>query len=447
MPTPPTLSISIDGLVTLLAQRLGINLSGVDFYTEAELTLYVQMAIREFQVLTGYWRQRSQIQTSATTTFYDMNTLVPGCSLNVLDMAILEQVALHLLETDGSQPNFVNTGQFTLANLAGALNQRIEDLLGRTHMVVSDYTSPVSVPPNGRLALSNGVLQIHRADWQDQNTGIWTLLSRSDEIGAYGFVPQWPVSPASPPSGYSVSVTPPFQMQFIPPPLTLGNLDLLVTQVNPYTYTGTPQTLGIPDDSTFALVWGILASVLCQDAQSRDYGRADYAAKRFTTAVDVLKNWPCLMQGDIAGNQFMPGTMHGLDHWQYGWRNQMPAMPSLVSIAGRNMICFASRADQAYNIDLDIIGNSPASGSSSATIDIPGDIITALLDNGQHLACFKEGGAEFTQTMQLYRNFIDVAQQYGSRLYAQSRTWEALRGVTAYENANRPYEVQESVNA
>jgi hypothetical protein len=443
MPGPPAVNVSISILTTLLAQRLGINLAGApNFWGTAELDLYVRQAIREFQVLTAYWRDRPQLVTATNVPFYDLHALgvIP---YTVNDTDILKQVGYHLLEFDGSQSTPINTTQFSLTALTSALDQRREEILGETRLVVQEYAGNAPGPPPGssRLQLSSGVIQIHRVDWFDTPGNAWHLVNRADEIGGYGWIYQWAQNPADPPRGYSVTLTRPFELAFIPAPSNTGKVSLLITACNPYAYTGSPQLIDIPDDAAYCLPWGILASVLNQDAQSRDYRRATYAAKRFRQALVLLKSWPCVMNSYPGGLEYPPSTLFALDHWLLGWRNQTPAQPSVVAVAGRNLLALSPVPDAAYNIALDCVVNSPASiATRTQDFDMAGDIVTAVLNNAYHLACFKLQGAEFEATMDDYRDFLLVAQANASRERAQSINFEALRGVTNEEDADVPYD-------
>jgi hypothetical protein len=436
MPTPPTLTITINALVGLLQQRLA-ETTGV-YWAPSELVLYIRQAIREFQVLTGYWRSRIQVSTVASQPFYDLSSADPQLAYTVTDLNILAQVGYQILET--GVPPFVSTSQFALATLTDALDQRREELFGETRMVVSEYTPAVGTPANGRVVLPSGVLQVHRADWQDGTTDLWSRLERTDEIGGYGWAFNWPATPG-PPQAYSVAVVPPFVLQLIPGPSNSGNLDLLLTECEPYTYTGSGQLLGFPDDASFALPWGIMASILSQDSQSRDFQRSGYALARWNMALEILKTYPLVMQVGIGlSPQIQPATMQGLDAWLPGWRNQTPAQPTTIAVAGRNLVAMAPIPDTVYNATMDCIVNSPASGSASATVAVPGDIVSALLDNGYHLAVFKMGGEEFTGTLPMYQNFTKTAQKYASRERAEAINFEALRSVTEFENQQMPFE-------
>ena len=437
MPTPPTLNITINVLVGLLQTRLAESV-GV-YWTAAELALYIRQAIREFQVLSGYWKSRIQLATAANTPFYDLSAADPQLAYNVTDLDILSQVGFQILES-GSAP-FIATSQFSLATLTNALNQRREEIFGNTRMVVQQYTLAVGPPVDGKIVLPSGSLQVHRADWQDGASSLWTRLERTDEIGAYGWRYNWPSNPGAP-EAYSVAVTPPFGVQIVPIPANSGNLDLLMTMCAAYSYTGVAQALNFPDDASYCLPWGILASVLGQDSQSRDYQRAEYALARFNIAVATLKNYPLVMQVNLGASQIQPATMEGLDNWRPGWRSETPATPEIIAVAGRNLIAMGPVPNGVINATMDCIVNSPASGSAAATIAIPGDIVTALLDNATHLAAFKMGGEEFTATLPMYRNFTTVAEQYASRQRAEAVDFEALRAVTMFENAKVPYEVQ-----
>ena len=467
MPGPPPINVSINSLVSLLQTRLGD--SGT-FWNAAELALYVRQAIREFQVLTNYWRARVDLTTTALSAFYDLHA-TGAIPYTVEDTDILNQVGYHLLEYDGSQTAPINTLQFSINALSAALDQRREEILGESRLVVTEYAgnAPGPPPPSGTIQLSSGVIQIHRVEWLDlsgstaltwaqlveqwQNLNIpwdqlvsgvvWSLVSRTDEIGGYGWSYGWAQTPGAVPTGYSVAAARPFVVQFIPGPTNTGYASILITACNPYTYTpGTPQLLGIPDDAAFALPWGIMASMLSQDAQSRDYRRATYAQQRFRQALEVLKTWPCVMNTYPGGIQYPPSTLFALDHWQAGWRNQAPALPAVVAVAGRNLVACSPVPDQQYLIAMDCVVNSPASGVASANFSMAGDIVTAILDNAYHLAAFKLQGEEWEATMPLYQEFLTCAKENADRERAQSINWEALLGVTAEETAEVPYEAE-----
>jgi hypothetical protein len=432
----PTLSISIASLEQLLAQRLGMS-SGLDFWNLDELGIYIRQAIREFQVLTGFWRQTVQLTTTAGQPYYDLhaNGAIP---FTVLDTDILAQVGYHLLEYAGAGA-YIHTSQFTIAAVAAAFDQRREEILGEARMVVSDLPGVSGPPPpQGRALLPNSVIQVHRAEWQDAFTGIWGEVHRTDEMNASGWAYQWGQNPSLP-TAYSMAATRPFVIQLIPAPVNEGSLEILATVSNPYVI-GAAQTIGIPDDSAFALTWGILASVLAQDAQSRDFRRASYAASRFRAALNVLKTFPCVMQAYPGGFSQQPVTLHSLDHWRDGWRNATPALPTVVANAGRNLLACSPVPDAAYNIALDCVANSPASGADSALMDIPGDIVTAILNGAQHLSAFKMGGAEWEGTFPAYQDFLSVAEAYTSRQRAEAVDFDALRNIATVEALNEPYE-------
>jgi hypothetical protein len=443
MAIPSTIPVSIASLTTLLAQRLGINLSAKDYWVQNELDYLVRSAIREFQVLTGYWRERLILTTVAGTPFYDLSAIAsPAIQNSVLDTDILAQVGYHLLEYAGSG-DYINTGQFSIDAVAAALGEQTDRILGETRLMVADEeTLPGPPPPQGRVLLNPATIQIHRAEWQDAASGLWSLLDRSDDISGYGWSNNWQQNPTTP-QAYALDVTPPLQLQFIPPPLAEGALSLLLTVSQGYAYSaGTPVTLALPDDSTWALTWGVLAAVLRQDAQSRDYRRADYAQQRFHSALGVLKSFPCVLQAWPLGLQQLPSTLFNLDHWQPGWRNLTPGSPQTIALGGRNLVAVVPLPDEVYEIALDCIGNSPASVAPSTTsFAVANDIVTALLDNAQHAACFKLAGPEFEGTMGMYRSFLEVAESYASRERAEAINWKNLRAVTMLENQQTPYEL------
>ena len=426
--------MTISDLTSLLAGRLGINLFGIDYWATAELEYHVRNAIREFQVLTDYWRSRLRLQVTANDVFYDLHaSLIPR---TVRDTDILAQVGYHLLEYAGSGP-YVSTSQFDIGMVQAALGQQSDRMLGETRLTITSQTLPGPSPTISRMTLNPSVIQIHRAEWQDTQSGQWSLLDRTDDISAFGFSFGWPQH-STIPLAYAVSATPPFQVDLIPPPSAVGILSLLVTTSQGY--TGAPATLKLCDDSTFALPWAVMASVLRQDSQSRDFQRADYARQRFEAALGVLKTFPCVLQSWPEGIQQPTSTLFDLDHWQSGWRNRRGA-PEQVVLGGRNLVAVSPTPDARYDVPLDCIGNSPASGSSGASFSCADDIVTALVDNAYHAATFKLAGPEFLGTIGSYQAFLAVAQSYASRERAEAINWKQLQGVTELENKQVPYEL------
>ena len=438
MPLPSTIPVSISELSGLLYQRLG--LSGSDYWVTDELDRHVRNSIREFQVLTGYWRSRVSLVTSNNQPFYDLSaSLIP---LSVQDTDILAQVGYHLLEYAGSGA-YINTTQFSISNVAAALGEVVDRILGETRLTVTDVEGVAGpTPGQTRISLNAAVIQVHRAEWKDTASSVWTLLSRSDDIGAYGWANGWAQTSGAP-RAYAEATTPPLGLDIIPAPAAAGTLSLLVTASQGYSYApSTPVTLNLPDDSTWALTWGVLAAVLRQDAQSRDYRRADYAEQRLHAALGVLKSFPCVLQFWPSSAQQPASSLFNLDHWQTGWRNAAAGTPQTLTLGGRNIVAVSPVPSGTFTIPMDCIGNSPASVANRATaFACANDIVTALLDNAQHAACFKLAGPEFEGTMGMYRSFLEVAESYASRERAEAINWEALRGVTQLENKQAPYEI------
>lgn len=437
MSLPSVIPVSVSELTGLLVERLGLVSSPTDFWITAELDNHIRNAVREFQVLTGYWRARGTLTTSTGVPFYDLHTaLVPR---STLDTDVLAQAGYHLLEYSGAGA-YVHTGQFSVANIAAAFGEWIDRVLGETRMVLYDYEGTSGIP-SGRFTLDPSIVQVHRVEWKDTASGLWTLLDRTDDIGAYGWASGWSGA-AGLPRAFSQSTTPPLTIDLVPAPVAAGSFSALVTYSQGYAYVASvPAALLTPDDALWALVWGTLAGVLRQDAQSRDSARADYAARRAEAALAVLKSWPCALQAFPSGAQQPLSSLFNLDHWSAGWRNALHGAPQTVTVAGRNLLSVAPVPDGAYAISLDLVGNSPASVSNRSTaFACANDIVSALLDHAQHEACFKMGGDEFMGTMPLYRSFLDVARAYASRERANDIDWEQLKGVTALESAQAPYE-------
>ena len=70
--------------------------SSMVYFVDAELEYYITEALRTWQCLTAYWRERASLVTISGTAFYDIPTNCSIRSYNVLDQDIVSQIQNHL---------------------------------------------------------------------------------------------------------------------------------------------------------------------------------------------------------------------------------------------------------------------------------------------------------------------------------------------------------------
>jgi hypothetical protein len=63
-----------------------------------------------------------------------------------------------------------------------------------------------------------------------------------------------------------------------------------------------------------------------------------------------------------------------------------------------------------------VVANAPIPATDSEEIQVPRDIIDAILDEAEHLACLKRGGSDFAESIPLHQSFLATTQRWMSRI-------------------------------
>src|SRR5262245_42171276 len=200
------------------------------FWVDAELGIHIQEALRTYGLCSGFWRERGTLTTSNMLGFYDINQqLLSGSGYplrpTVTDRDIIRALEYHLLEPTASQSPWQGTETFTYQDLAQAVQNRLNQFLADTGVVVRRSVIPVMSPPIGRQPLDQQTVDIRRAAWIGASPfDYYKLLWREDERALTAASRSWSVSAATP-EAYSVLGPPPLQVQLAPVPLSDGQLE------------------------------------------------------------------------------------------------------------------------------------------------------------------------------------------------------------------------------
>lgn len=382
-----------------------------------ELLECLYEAVRFNQALTGSYKQKLNFNTAARKNYYSLSdpSVVPNTPLQnfVTDVEVANNILAALLEPPLTT-GWTGTGQFTFAQLQAAMQARLNRFIGDTGRQVTQQNIGGPSPPIDLVSLPDGVLDVRRAAWMPLPGVQIYPLGRMDEWAEQTYIPAATQQPTQP-IAYSVYGVPPQTLRCIPPPLSNGEIDLLIVQsgvtlnLNP----ASPVVIGISDDLTPAVKWGALADLLGSDGPSRDYARAAYCEQRYREFVEVARIYASVLTGSINNVTCGIGSVFDLDFYQPDWQ-QTSGPPTFVGIAGRHLACVGQTPDGVYGISLWTCANAPVSGY----MQIGRDQIDPVLDYAQHIASFKMGGAEFDGTDRLYQNLITSAKAQNGRLEA-----------------------------
>lgn len=378
-------------------------------WTEAELTRYLNEAIRTLSAFTQRYRARGTFNTVANQSFYNLPTVLPTLrGYNVTNQDLIVDIEYALMEPP-TPTVWTGSEQFTLPLIVEALDSALQQFLVDTGVVLlRSLTAGVTPDADGRITLSSTVVTIRRAAWVMAN-GTVIPLKREDEWGLTHFAPAWPQNPAAPdqtwPTGYSVGVTPPLVVQLAPAPLVAGTLDLLYVETGA-TIDTTNTLIWVPDDWSWVIKWRALAQLLSRDGLAYDPQRAAYCEARYEQGVQMVKAASVVLNGAINGALGTLRSVVETDQYRRGWQTT-PGAPTALLTAGHTVVGLKPRPDSTnYEVMLDVVRNVPIATDLTDCLVVDEPMRDAYLDYAQHLAIWKEGPGQLQQAMGLYDRFM-----------------------------------------
>jgi hypothetical protein len=269
----------------------------------------------------------------------------------------------------------------------------------------------------------------------------YSPLWRSSQFGSSAFQPGYNVKPAQP-LAFDILGESPLQMRLMPPPIASGNLDMLTVQTGPTLNPAAEVVIGILDCLTPAIKWGAMADLLSQDGEAQDLKRAAYCRQRYLEFVEIARTMAVIIQAQINGVVCPTGAVVDADSFFTGWQTPPTATQQPVSIisAGLNLIAPCPQPDSTgpYSVTLDLVTNANIPANNGAYVQLGQEQLDAILDEGQSLALFKEGGNEALAGIALHQNFVREAGIYNDRLRGTSTYLDAVQGQSQREAAKAP---------
>lgn len=398
------------------------------------MTLYIQEALRTWNAAAQFYRDRGTFETTAGTAIYDLTVKLPQLFAPTLrDHDLIRLVQYHLLEPPTPMA-WTGTEQFSLTDVTQAIQRRRDQFLVETGIVLTHYEQVCLPTADGRMALPGSVIDVRRAAWLDA-AGKYGHLSRTDERALDAYFPGWSGTPG-PPQAYTTIATR-NQIQLAPRPAAAGTLDVLAVTTGSALDPSMGILLGIPDDFAWVVKWGALADLLGHDGPARDAARSAYCESRWKEGIQLARLSASIIHADIEGAPAAVCSIADLDSDRPGWMNSSDA-PSVVAVAGLNLVALADVPDDAYSLRVDAVVKAPVPTLDSHEVPIGREYADAILAYAQHLAEFKVGGAEFEATMPHYERLMRMAAVHNDRLRAQADQFAILSGTALREPKQRP---------
>jgi hypothetical protein len=129
-------------------------------------------------------------------------------------------------------------------------------------------------------------------------------------------------------------------------------------------------------------------------------------------------------------------SLYSMDFGRSGWESEttisggdVPTRPRYFIIGALNKIAiWPADSPGGNSLVLDGIAVTPILATDASLLDIGQEDMNGLLDLCQHIAAFKEGGKEFTASMESFKSFLQGAGERNAilRRCATYRRWLGL---------------------
>ena len=419
-------------------QALSLRLNDVAnvFWSKAELNFYVAEALRLWNCLTQQWEQdwaTAYTQPNPATlpawqsTGNSRNALVGSNPTSprtqtLVDSYVYAIAQCHLLEPVTGSATWTGTSQFTLSDFTQALQRRLDAILQASGCNIGPFANNFSVTPGtNRVQLpdstSQSILDLRRVRViPAANQGSPYTLFREDGM-AFEYFNILGSSDFNAPLSWDVLAGPPLFLTFDENINVPNTLDILAMLSGGLITPPTASPLLIPDDFYWVAKFGMMADLLAKDSESTDLERAKYCQQRYEEGLKLMVAMPWMTQAVISGIPVDTPSVAEADSWDYEWQSNPNAQIEIVR-GGVDLFAVSPTIPVGATVSvlLKLIGNAPVPTQDSDDVQVSRDVLDALLDEAQHLAMFKCGGAEFASSMVLHQNFIKTAVATNDRL-------------------------------
>jgi hypothetical protein len=416
------------------------------FFTDAELGLYINEALQVFNAIANFYRADFAFDTAANQTWYDLTTVSNSIRpITTTDQNLLNIIQYHLLEPQSSTYPLAWTGsnQFSIADILNSIQQMRDQCLSEANCTATQ--SLVAAPP-GRIVLPHGTLGLRRVCWipvSDPNFSVNCLLP-SDLWATQSYEAGFPQLGNGTPQIYRRSTEPPPSFDVDIQPAINGQYDIVTIAGGGMLVPTAATVLPVPNDWSWVIKFGALAQLFDKESAAKDVLRAKYCDARFKHGVALMSSAPALLGARINDVPVQVEAVSNGDFYYANWQGMATAQPQYLFYTGLNLLGAAPIPNGQYGITASVIGNMSLPVNNGSYLQVGRDDINSILDYAQHLAMLKCGGAEFEASMEMWTDFVRHCTLYNSKLKAMSpwidyldgRAQEELKVNPVFDKAN-----------
>ena len=402
-----------------LAQRLADP--GMVFWTDPELKFYLAQALRQFNALTYTWKA-DFTYTDGINLWNSLATLAGSPRLRTLtDTYAYTQMEYMLLEPP-SGGVWTGTTQFSMANVSQALQGRRDEMLKVSNANQALLTGLPLTPNTRRTVLPDTVIEAARVRYlpvaNPYGGGGFTpgvtgfTLYRDDTVAQEWYESPLYQQPSGVPNTFMLSSEPPLIFDVDIAPAQPGTYEAVVLKAGQPFAPPTATLLNIPDDFSWALIWGALADLLGRESDATDRQRADFCMKRYLDGLNLFLQSPWIMLAQLNGVAVTTESIVAADRFSPEWDSTPASFGPFVVTGGMDFLA----APVGSSVTLTMLGNAPIPVADGDPVQVSQSNWDTVLDLAQVLAVFKCAGADFQEVLEIEARAIQACSAENARL-------------------------------
>jgi hypothetical protein len=431
---------------TLLSEavtELGIRLGDPShlWWSSGELKDYIIEALRTWQAHSQFYTTEVNLTLSSGTLLYNLSSSISTLQPTVTDQYIIQLIEEALLEPI-SLTSWTGSNQFTYQAVVNAIWRARDRFIMETGLAQSISNVPGPTPPADTIDLDDSVVDIRRVVWNTgvSNAGVYSIMWLADQFAMTAASPTWTGQSTTTPYDYSTVLNQPLVLTLMPPPSVVGTVNLITVNsgavLNP---SSGPTILGVPDDFSWVVKYGALATLFGQDGPGFDPDRARYCLSRWRDGIALARITNVVKFGyqPTSGNPSFIDSMTDLDIANPNWVSQPTGAPTLIGISG-NIAAVTPVANATLTLPLVVTPPAPIPPTLSDYIQVGVEALDGILDYAQHLASLKEGADVVQDTLGFYKSFVQLAGTFNDKIVANSIDFDILSDRTMAEEKMKP---------
>lgn len=434
--------LNLSTAIAQLSQRLADPTN--QFWSIPELTFYLQQSLRQYNALTGTWRQDFVFinQTPAPYNVWtNLGSLAGSPRLRTITDSYCYSEMEYMLLEPSTAGVWTGTSQFTISDLSQALQRRRDEMIQISNCNQVLLPNIALTPNTIRTFLPDTIIDVERVRYipaqvsPDLQPPPPTTLYRDDTIANEFYeAPLYEQNPGTPQT-FSLTSEPPLSWQVDIPPAQPGTYEAVVLQSGAPFNPPASTLIGIPDDTAWILENGALADLLGRDSEATDRERAAYCQKRYQDGLQLMMKAPWVELGKINGQAVSLDSIYATDRYSPNWDSQPLSFGPVIVVGGTDMV--ATPVNQG--VGLTVVGNAPVPSVGTDFLQVSRSNWEIVILLAQCRSLFKMGGAEWKSGLDMEKEAILACANENTRLRSTGAFSDILvqRGGQQERDMNR----------